>query len=199
MKLVQLIGILSCSSSATQDSCIWPSYQTKTQFCTPGNFKSGSDSPVATRSDIEQLLIYPQTHNSEKFPEISEGLVLQALSTFAFISWDVRTDLMHPGSAALSGQRTGLQRVPLTPALPFIHTHSRTFAMETPPIQIPTVPQKVKGGSNTNLSQRQAKPLTLHHYYLLNPPKPHISFFYFTNRPRHAKAFKTFTIKSTSL
>ncbi len=142
---------------------------------------------MATRSDIEQLLIYPQTHNSEKFPELSEGLVLQALSTFAFISWDVRTDLMRPGSAALSGQRTGLQRVPLTPALPFIHT------------QIPTVPQKVKGGSNTNLSQRQAKPLTLHHYYLLNPPKPHISFFYFTNRPRHAKAFKTFTIKSTSL
>lgn len=177
MKLVQLIGILSCSSSATRVGSIWPSYQTKTQFCTPGNMKSGSDSPVAARSDIEQLWIYPQTHNSEKFPELSEGLVLQALSTFTFISWDVRTDLMRPGSAALSGQRTGLQRVPLTPALPFIHTHSRTFAMETPPIQIPTVPQKVKGGSNTNLSHRQAKPLTLHHYYLLNPPKPHILFF----------------------
>ncbi len=154
---------------------------------------------MAARSDIEQLLIYPQTHNSEKFPELSEGLVLQALSTFAFISWDVRTDLMRPGSAALSGQRTGLQRVPLTPALPFIHTHSRTFAMETPPIQILTVPQKVKGGSNTNLSHRKAKPLTLHHYYFLNPPNPTFYFFSFTNRPGHAKALKTFTIKSTSL
>lgn len=124
-------------------------------------------------SDTEQLLIYPQAHNSEKFPELSEGLMLQALSTLAFISRDVRMDLMHPGSAALGGQRTGLQRVPLTPALPFIHEHSRTFAMETPPIQIPTVPQKVKGSSNTNLSHRQAKPSMLHQYYLLNP-KPHI-------------------------
>lgn len=177
MILVQLIGILSCSSSATRVGCIWPSYQTKTQFCTPGNIKSGSDHPVASRSDIEQLLIYPQTHNSEKFPEPSEGLVLQALSTFAFISRDVRTDLMCPGSAALGGQRTGLQRVPLTPALPFIHEHSRTFAMETPPIQIQTVPQKVKGGSNTNLSHRQAKPLTLHYYYLMNTPPPQYIFF----------------------
>lgn len=135
---------------------------------------------MTAHSDTEQLLIYPQTHNSEKFPELSEGLVLQALSTFAFISRDVRTDLMRPGSAALGGQRTGLQRVPLTPAWAFIHTHSRTFAMETPPIQIPTVPQKVKGGSNTNLSHRQAKPSMLNHYYLMNPHKFHSLHFIFS-------------------
>lgn len=94
--------------------------------------------------------------------------MLQALSTFGFISLDVRMDLMCPGITAPGGQRTGLQRVPLTPAEPFIHTHSRTFAMETPPIQIPTVPQEVKCGANTNLSHRQAKPSLLHRYYLLS-------------------------------
>lgn len=131
----------------------------------------------------------------KKFPQHSEDLVLQALSAFSLISLDVRMDLMCPGITAPGGQRTGLQRVPLTPAGAFIDTHSRRFAMETPPIHIPTVPQKVKCGANTNLSHMQTKPSLLHCYYLLSW-SPSTSFSSFSYRPGHAKVSNTFTIKS---